>query len=210
MRQIFARIVVTGALLALCLVGTRSKLAAEPIGGGAAAVPGTSAQPQEVTDAVAKFKEGKYDEALKLLREATKKYPDMPPATLFMVDWCAKSNLGPGVRQFLEQTVSEFPNDPEAYLLMGNSAMRERRITEATMLYQKAADVMPKFTESAKRKDLIQPQIYAGLASVADARQDWPTAQKHLEAWLKFDPKSSVAMRGLAQCLFQQKDYPGA
>ena len=106
------------------------------------------------------------------MRAASKKNPDMPPATLFMVQWCGDSNLPQGVRQYLEQTVSELPNDPEAYVLMGNSAMRERRLTEATMLYQKAADVMPKFTESAKRKDLIQPQIFAGLASVADARQD--------------------------------------
>ena len=30
-------------------------------------------------------------------------------------------------------------------------------------------------------------------------------AEKHLEAWLKLDPKSTAALQRLAQCLFQQK-----
>ena len=34
--------------------------------------------------------------------------------------------------------------------------------------------------------------------------------QKHLEAWLKLDPKSVPALQRLAQCLFQQKNVEGA
>ncbi len=213
MKKLLTTLIVAGALTALGLFDASSKATAEPLGGDAASTapaPGAATQPQEVIEAAERFRKGDYDGALELLREVTKKTPDMPPATLFMVQWCGEARLLQGVRQYLEQTVMENPNDPEAYVLMGNFALREGRVTEGGMLYQKAYEAVANFKESKKRRDLILPQVYAGLASVADARQDWPTAQKYLEDWLKFDPKSSLALRGLARCLFQQKQYDAA
>jgi len=110
------------------------------------------------------------------------------------------------VRGSLEAAVMEMPEDPQAYTVLADFALRERRITEAGLLYDKAADLLEKFTGSTKRKEALQPRVLGGLAAVAEARADWPEVQKHVEAWLKVQPDSSTAMQRLARALFKQKE----
>ncbi len=211
MKSFITCIGVSGFVFALCLAGAVSRSAAEPISGGDVAGSSPAAnQSQEVTDAVAKFKQRDFDGALKLLKEAVKKNADLPPAQVIMAQLFSQANIPQGVRNALEQATNESPDDPEAYAIMGDIALRERRVTEADLLYQKAGSLVDKLAKSAKRKEMLQPRILGGEAAVSEARQDWPGAQKKLEAWLKLDPKSSVAMQRLARCLFQQKNAQGA
>ena len=102
------------------------------------------------------------------------------------------------------------PNDPQAYLLMGRIAMGEQRITEANMLYEKAGELLLKFTASEKRKGEMMPELYRGLASICLARGDYAGQQKWLEAYLKVEPKSAAAFQALGQCMFQQKNPQAA
>ncbi len=111
-----------------------------------------------------------------------------------------------GVRAALERAVAEAPADAQAYILIGNIALSERRITEARLLYEKAESLMTGWKGSAKRREQMLPQIQSGLAATCQARDDWTGEQKHLEAWLRLDPKSVTALQRLAQCLFQQKN----
>ncbi|MEN6406340.1 MAG: tetratricopeptide repeat protein [Thermoguttaceae bacterium] len=190
-------------------------LRAEPITGAEATASmngnaSTESQSQELSDAVARFKERDIPGAVRQLKEAVKKNPDLPPPHVILAQLFAQVNSAQDVRTALEEAVTESPNDPEAYVLMGDIALRDRRVTEATMLYEKAASLMSSFTSSAKRKDVLQPRVLSGLASVDEAREKWAAAQKQLEAWLKIDPKSSQAKQRLARCLFQQKDAAGA
>jgi len=201
----------TAAGWGLCLAWMSAPAMAEPITGiDSASTATTAGQPQEITDAVARFKERNFDGALLSLKEAVKKNPDLPPPQVIMAQLFAQSNSAMGVRSALEQAVVETPNDPEAFVLMGDIALRDRRVAEAEMLFQKAASLMPEFKSSAKRKEMLQPRVYSGLAAVDEARGRWAEAQKQLEAWLKFDPKSAPAMQRLGRCLFHQKDAAGA
>lgn len=208
-RRTLVATIVAGAFFAFALAATTSKSSAEPV---ASADSNAAAEPQmkELTDAVGRFKERDFDGALKFLKEAVTKNTDLPPAQVIMAQWFAQANIPQGMRNYLEQAVMDSPTDPEAYVLMGDIAMRERRITEGEMLFQKANELIGKFDKSAKRKDVLQPRILGGLAAVCEARDDWPGAQKQLEAWLKVDPKSSAAMQRLGRCLFQQKNPTGA
>ncbi len=204
--------IVTAVTIAVCTARMGPPSVAEPIPGGGDA--GTSAkapaQPQEVTDAAELFKKGDYEGALKLLKEAAKKNADLPPAQIIMARWFAQANVPMGVRWVLERAVVDAPGDPEAYVLIGNIALSERRVTEAQLLYEKADSLMAGWKGNAKRKDALLPQIQSGLAATYENRDDWAGAQKHLEAWLKLDPKNIEALQRLAQCLFQQKKVPEA
>jgi Tfp pilus assembly protein PilF len=104
----------------------------------------------------------------------------------------------------------EMPGDPEAYVILGEVAIAENRVTEADLLYAQAAKTLADFKGNAKRKDQLQPRILGGEARVAEARADWTKAQKLLEDLLKIDAKNAGAMEQLAQVLFKQKDAPGA
>ena len=114
------------------------------------------------------------------------------------------------VRNSLEQAVAETPSDPEAYVILGDIAIRERRVTESRLLFDKAQGLLASWNGPAKRKSYLEPRILAGLAMTDEARGDWAAAQKNLEAWVKFEPKNPVALQQLARCLFQQKDVDGA
>jgi len=188
-------------------VAAATHLQAEPIPAGDIPEPTgtTDQQIPEVVDAVTAFKDRDFDGALKLLKEAVKKHADLPPAQVIMAQLFSQVRQAAGMRSSLERAVIDAPDDPEAYVILGDFALRGRRVTEADLLYAKAAALTKGFTGSAKRKKILEPRIYGGLAAVAEARQDWSTAQKYLNDWLKIDPKSAVAMQRLGRALFQQK-----
>lgn len=179
--------------------------AAEPLGADATQ-PAAGPKIQEIEDAVALFNQRDFDGALALLETAAKKHTDLPPAPVMMAQLFARANVAAGVRHWLERAVKDVPNDPEAYAILGNFALSEGRVTEADLLFSKASTLLTGFQGSAKRKDALLPRVNAGLATVAEFRQDWTTAQKHLEAWLAVDPKNAEAMQRMARAMFQQKD----
>lgn len=167
-------------------------------------------QPQEVTDAIELFKKGDYDGALKLLKEAAKKNPDLPPAQIMMAQFFSQANIPMGVRSALEQAVMELPDDPQAYIILADAAVRERRVTEAILLYERANSLLAAWKGSGTKKQAMQAQVYNGMSVALGLRGDWAGAQKHLEAWLKMDPKSAPALQELARCLFQQRNPQGS
>jgi tetratricopeptide (TPR) repeat protein len=164
----------------------------------------------EVKEALARFNEGNFDGALALLAEAVKQHPELPPARVIMAQLFSAAKQPAAVRSSLEQAVVEAPADPRAYLLLAELALRERRWTEADLLYTKATQTASAFEGSADRKRALRQRGYVGLASVAEARRDWESAQKHLEALLAIDPKSSATLQRLGVALFHQGKTPEA
>jgi tetratricopeptide (TPR) repeat protein len=110
----------------------------------------------------------------------------------------------------LERAIVEDRDDPTAYMLLGDLALREGRVAEAELDFQKVQSLLPKFEKSAKQKNEIEATLYSGLASVAEARENWAEAKKELEAALKIDPSSTVVLQRLARCLVQQKSPASA
>ena len=143
-------------------------------------------------------------EAFEKLEETVKNNQDLPPANIIMAQFYAQANNPNGVRGSLERAIIDSPDDPQAYLVLGDIAVRERRLAEARLLFEKAEGLLAGWKGSAKRKGAMMPQLYGGLASAAEGRGDWEAAQKQLDAWLKLDPKSAVALQRLAQCQFRQ------
>jgi len=110
--------------------------------------------------------------------------------------------------EWLERAVKEVPRDPEAYVILGELDLHERRWTQAELLFRKAERLLANFRDKEvwRRKEAMQPRVLLGLASVAEARDDWPGAEKHLEAALKLDPKNTDILQRLGRALFLQKD----
>ncbi|MBN1395617.1 MAG: tetratricopeptide repeat protein [Pirellulales bacterium] len=204
------RTLLFAAVAACCLwIGLES--AAEPIDPGSLSTTAeTSTQMKELVDARERFQNRDYAGALALLKEAAAKNPDLPPAHVNMAILFAEENNLKGLRSALEQAVVEAPDDPQAYIILGKAALSERRLAEAGLLFEKAASLLAQWNGSAKRKDALTPQLYGGLAAVAEARGEWAKAREQLDALLKLAPTDSDAWVRLAQCLFREKDVPGA
>ena len=193
---------VWGLLMVAVMVG---QLPAEPLDVGSLTAPPPEAKKTntEVTKAIEQFKRRDYEGALATLREVVKKDSALPPAQIIMAQFFSQANQAAGVQASLERAVVEEPKDPEAYVLLGEMALRQHRVTEADLLFAKAAEFVPGVS-NADRKKALEPRVYGGRAAVAQSRQDWPLAETYLRDWLKLDPKSAQAMERLGFVLFQE------
>src|SRR4051812_1876949 len=88
---------------------------------------------EEIEKAGEALAKGKADEAYKLLQEAVKKNPTLPPARLMLarlylsVEQEQAQRVG---RSILEMAAAETPDHPEVYLTNGQIAGREGRLTD--------------------------------------------------------------------------------
>ncbi len=201
-----------GLVLAVGLAGlggAAADAAAEPVPGTAPlkGEPPPTAQPvPEIEQAAAMFRKGDSDEALKLLREAVKKHPELSPPLTILGSWFAAINQAASARTALEQAVTESPNDPEAYAALGEMALRAGRMTaEAELLYGKALELAKAAKAPSERLAGVRRRSLAGLATTAQARQDWKGAQKYVEALLAEWPKEAGVLEQLGRLLFEQK-----
>jgi tetratricopeptide (TPR) repeat protein len=159
----------------------------------------------EIEQASALLRKGDADGALKLLKEAAKKHPDLPPPNLMLAKWFGEMNQMTLVRNAADQAILEAPDDPEAYLLLADMDLRARMATEAGLLYAKALELTKAAKEASPRITAIAKRALAGLATVAEGRQDWKVAQQDLEALLADGVQDAAALQQLGRVLFRLK-----
>jgi tetratricopeptide (TPR) repeat protein len=161
------------------------------------------AQNQEVTGAINRFRDRDIDGCRAILERAKSNNAKLPPPGVMMAMlWLSVNQLGPA-RAELEDCVVKFSKDPEPYLMMGDLAFQDRRVTDADMLFKEATRLAAEYTENAKRKRDFDIRCNAGSAAVAEARKQWELAQKHLQAWIDLDPDNASAHQRMGIVLFQ-------
>lgn len=212
MRKQTSTIGVAAVLLTVYFGSAVSDATAEPIVGDDSLNISSEAPSEKQTpsDAVALFKARDYEGALRLWREAASKNVDMPPAQLVMAHLFARTNMLAECRDAAEMAVKEEPNDPEPYMFLAGLAIREGNADKAQSLLKKAGELLPAFTKSAKRKQVLQMQLQGTLAAEAQSRKDWTAAEKAFTDALKLDPKNTAIMQRLAYCAFERKDVDAA
>jgi uncharacterized protein (TIGR02996 family) len=162
-----------------------------------------AAKIKEIEDAGAALQRGQVDEAYKLLQEAIKKNPGLPPARLMLARLFLATNEGQRQgRATLERAAAENADHPEVFLTIGSLALAEGRFSEALLTYQTALDLSTTDRWTADQKKAIQVQARTGLASAFEARTDWPGARSQLAALLDLDAKNGQLRQRLARALF--------
>ncbi|HEX6962875.1 MAG TPA: tetratricopeptide repeat protein [Lacipirellula sp.] len=157
----------------------------------------------EVESAIQRFKNGDVAGAREYLEQAKQKYAKLPPVDLLLAKLMVFGRNGDQARLLLEQTVTNHPADPEAYLLLADLAFAEGRTTEADALFEKAAGLVEAFNENEKRKQAFQIRVLAGTSAVHERRQQWNEAIELLRQWTQLDPDSAAAHTRLGITLFR-------
>ena len=103
----------------------------------------------------------------------------------------------------LDEAAREKPSHPEPYITLGNIALHEGRIAEATMDFDKAKQLLEKYTNT-ERKGAMEQQALSGIAVTAEACQDWSKAETCLRDLLKLAPEDLPVHERLAHSLFLQ------
>ncbi|MDO4574546.1 MAG: tetratricopeptide repeat protein [Planctomycetia bacterium] len=158
---------------------------------------------EEVKQALEDFKALKFEDAIAKLDAARKNNPEMAPSQLILAQWFGLANQPTAVRQAIEQTVTKYPDDPEAYVVLAELNLQNGGITEAELLYTKGNAVNEKFTGNSVRKTNIKKRILLGLAQVYVARGKNEVAETYLNSVLKEDGKNIQALNLLGAIHFQ-------
>ncbi|NCX99980.1 MAG: hypothetical protein EBX35_15755, partial [Planctomycetia bacterium] len=191
-----------GFLVVAALLGgvARAQVTAQALIGKAVS---DDAQNKDINNAISRFRDRDIDGCRAILERAKSNNPKLPPPGVMMATlWLGVNQLGPA-RAELEDTAVKFAGDPEPYLMLGDLAFQDRRVTDAAVLFDKATNLAATFSENAKRKRDFDVRCSAGNAAVAEARRQWETAQKYLQGWLELDPDSTSAHQRMGVVLFQ-------
>jgi tetratricopeptide (TPR) repeat protein len=190
------------ALGVACLFGgtARGQVTAQTLIGKAVS---DDSQNKDITNAITRFRDRDIDGCRAILERAKSNNAKLPPPGVMMATlWLSVNQLGPA-RAELEDTAVKFAGDPEPYLMLGDLAFQDRRITDAAVLFEKATTLTAAFNENAKRKRDFDIRCFAGNSAVAEARKQWETAQKQLQGWLDLDPDNASAHQRMGIVLFQ-------
>lgn len=160
-------------------------------------------QYKDVEDAITRFRYRDFDGALDLLKTAKQKNPQLAPASVMMAQLYVAAKDTNAAREALERAVTESPKDPEAYVLFGESALQQRRLAEAELLFAKSLSLLDGFSENPKRKKDLATRASIGASAVAASRDNWSGALAALEKAVAVDPQSVNAHTRIARAQFE-------
>ena len=160
----------------------------------------------ELEKAVETFRRLEFGPALEALKAAAQKNPALPPPKLMLARLLLGANQRPQARAYLEQAAAEAPDYPGTYLAFGTLAASEGRLTDTLLHCEKAFALTKagKWTDGQRKHFLAQ--YHAGLATVAEGRKDWKTAESSLKAFLETEPANGKIRQRLARALFNQNN----
>jgi tetratricopeptide (TPR) repeat protein len=189
--------------LALVLARPTDESWAGPVLPGQAPAGPDQAAVKELDAAARKVREGQPDEALALIRQQAAGHPEWAPPPLILARLLFTSGQSAAGRRALERAAIEAPRHPEVYLTFGSLALTEGRWNDARLNFEAAQAMVEAGKWDAQRARILRRECLAGLAAVAEAREAWPTARDHVNAWLELEPGNGQARQRLGALLFR-------
>jgi tetratricopeptide (TPR) repeat protein len=184
---------------------------ASPSTGATTATTSTAADPAVspevkagLDNAVKAFNESKINDVLTILKELYAKNPEIAPPRVVMAQMFAQTKLGEAVLGNLELGTEETPNDPEAYLLLGEIALRQRSLTAAELLLKRAAELVNNYSANETRKKNLTSSILRVLSDLYEARQRWEQMEKSVDKQIQFDGVNTTLLRRKGIAVFRQ------
>jgi len=107
------------------------------------------------------------------------------------------------LRFWLEKTTDDYPNDPEAFLLLGDMALSEGRLLETKMLAELAAKLVEKFDVDVRRQKSLRIYAEKLLAGVCEQKKNWNEARKRFTTLCELDPTSGEHSYRLGLVLYR-------
>ncbi|MBT4866675.1 MAG: tetratricopeptide repeat protein [Planctomycetaceae bacterium] len=164
-------------------------------------------QYKDIDRAIALFRQGKLEECRKALSDGKTKNPQLAPVNVMLSHLLFASGNARGGVSLLEGVVTKEPNDPEAYIMLADLALRQRRLGEAELMFGKGLAICAEYSQNPIRKKNLRNSGLAGVAAVAEARGDWKQAITRIVEWSKVDPKNANAHSRMGLAQFRLKQY---
>jgi tetratricopeptide (TPR) repeat protein len=156
----------------------------------------------DLLGAARKVREGRIDEALEEIKRQSVKHPEWSPPRLILARLMLSAGQAQPGRLALERAAIEAPDNPEVYLAFGTLALGDKRFSDARLNFEHVLSMLGSGGGDAEKFKGYRGEAHAGLVAAADARDDWATALRHLNALLELDPNNGQARQRLGRVLF--------
>lgn len=157
-----------------------------------------------INDAMSRFLNRDFPGSLQLLKEVTAQNPELPPAGVLLGKMFAAAKNTAAARNAIENAVTDSPNDPEAFVIFADTAVQQRRWTDAELNYRRAYALVEQYSANPKRKKNLTISALNGLAAVSEFRKDWKGAEGYLTKLKELAPDNIQALTRLGRSYFQQ------
>lgn len=151
------------------------------------------------------FNKGDFNGALEEVKKICANEPKLAPPRIILANWFARAQVSDGVRVSLNWATIDTPNDPEAYLLLGEIALRQSDLAAASLFFERGGLLLRDFNADADRKKIMQTSLLRNLTGLAELRSDWGNMEKMIDQRIAFEGKSPELMRMKAVAVFRQK-----
>jgi tetratricopeptide (TPR) repeat protein len=155
----------------------------------------------ELKKALQFLRQSDLEGAMKELHVAAQAHPELPSEYVMLYRIFAQANQSNAARTCLEKAVVKMPSDPEPWIMLGEVALQEQRLSEAELDFEKAKQLLTGYSNE-KGKQLIEQQMLNGLAHIAEGRGNPAEAKSQLEEYLKKSPDDLDALQRLADMAF--------
>jgi tetratricopeptide (TPR) repeat protein len=118
----------------------------------------------------------------------------LPAAEVFLGKLFLAYNLANEVATILETYINKNPEDPEAYIALGNLALRSGRVIDAWLNLQHAETLINNDKLGSGRKALVMPVLVELQASTAERRKYWDEAVKLFSQLARLKPELNYPM----------------
>jgi tetratricopeptide (TPR) repeat protein len=165
---------------------------------------------EHLVQGLARFAQADTDGARSAFVAAVEKNDKLPPADILMARLYRASNKLAEARGSLDKASVEAPDDPEAFVGLGELAFGENRLAEADPLFAKALQLCDAYRRNPKRQLGLKIRALAGIAAVHEKRRQWDEAEQTLAGWIEIDPNNPLAQTRLGRAQFEQEKYKEA
>ena len=173
----------------------------------AAASPETSELSPEIQakykSAVEQFSQQDVAGALETLRQMAAADVRLVPPRLILAQWYSQTKNQNAVRVSLEMATEESPTDPEAFLLLGEIALRRGELTAAELLFQKADGLLAAYQANPERQKKLSLALLKNRIALVRNRGRWAQMQELLGTLLKTEGETPENCRLIGVSFFE-------
>lgn len=167
----------------------------------------------ELNNGVALYMTGDYDQCYNEFKKAFESNQQFPPPGILLARLFSDDGKFVLMRQYLEKTVDEYPNDPEAFFQLAGIAIQDQRFVEAALLIEKGKVLLDAFSKSRSslkesqkdsRLEYLMNDALSIQANLAQQKGDTEKAIQYLKEILVAHPEDDWAQLSYGYLLYEQ------
>lgn len=158
----------------------------------------------ELQGAIDLFNKTDFNGALERLKTICAGNPGLAPPRVILAQWFSLANQPDGMFASLNAATTDSPDDPEAFLLLGEIALKKGETAAATLFFQKGEILLASFSDAAARKKPLQISLLRNRTTLAEQRSEWKAVETYTEQRFVLEGKTPELLRIKALALFRQ------